>query len=203
MRASLGNFFISQPPGSLVVMDASKWTEKTRAAVSAADEAAQRAGCSQVEPVHVAAATLDDPVGIARAAVLRASGGDEGTVAALRRTLQRVASKLPTVRPPPSEPPSISPALAKVLRGALRRMESRHDVYMAMDTLWMACLDDSKARARKASHSQRFGPQPALPGLLLGPWSPAHRVSLGAHAMRAACTHARRGGCAWKHLPRA
>lgn len=138
------------------VMDASKWTEKTRAAVSAAAEAAQRAGCSQVEPVHVAVATLDDPAGIARAAVLRASGDDEGAVAALRRTLQRVASKLPTVRPPPSEAPSISPALVKVLRSALRRMESRKDAYMAMDTLWMACLEDSKVR--EAQYSQAWAP---------------------------------------------
>ena len=132
------------------LMDPSKWTEKTRSALNAAAESAHRAGCPQLEAVHVAIAALDDPAGVARAAVLRAAGGDDGAVQSLRRTLQRVASKLPSVRPPPVESPSASQSFQKVMQKASRKMEDRGDTFLAVDTLWLACLEDPKVRCAGA-----------------------------------------------------
>ena len=127
-------------------MDPAKWTEKTRSALNAAVEAAHHAGCPQLEPVHVALSALDDPAGVARAAVLRAAAGDDGAVQSLRRTLQRVASKLPCVKPPPVESPSASNQLQKVLYKASQRGKERGDSFLAVDTLWLACLEDPKVR---------------------------------------------------------
>jgi ATP-dependent Clp protease ATP-binding subunit ClpB len=127
-------------------MDPSQWTQKTSSAFSAAADAAQVAGHPQVEPLHVALTALEDAAGIARAAVLRAASGDEAAVASLRRTLARASSRLPAVRPPPDGTPSVSPALANVLRKAGAHMKQRGDSFLAVDTLWLACLEDSKVR---------------------------------------------------------
>jgi ATP-dependent Clp protease ATP-binding subunit ClpB len=138
-------------------MDPQHWTERTSSAISAAAEAAANAGHPQIEPLHVALAALEDGAGVARAAVLRAGGGDEGAVASLRRTLGRATGRLPAVRPPPEGTPSASPSLVKVLRRAAARMKERGDTFLAVDTLWLACLEDSKVRdARSCAPSMRF-----------------------------------------------
>jgi ATP-dependent Clp protease ATP-binding subunit ClpA len=128
-------------------MDPQHWTERTSSAISAAADAAAVAGHPQIEPLHVALAALEDAAGVARAAVLRAGGGDEGAVASLRRTLARAAGRLPAVRPPPEGTPSASPSLVKVLRRGATRMKERGDTFLAVDTLWLACLEDPKVRS--------------------------------------------------------
>jgi ATP-dependent Clp protease ATP-binding subunit ClpB len=127
-------------------MDPQHWTERTSSAISAAADAAAVAGHPQIEPLHVALAALEDAAGVARAAVLRAGGGDESAVASLRRTLARAAGRLPAVRPPPEGTSSASPSLVKVLRRGATRMKERGDTFLAVDTLWLACLEDPKAR---------------------------------------------------------
>ncbi len=142
-------------------MDPSHWTERTSAAISAAADAAAEAGHPQIEPLHVALAALEDANGVARAAVARAASGDDAAAASLRRTLARAAGRLPAVRPPPEGTPSASPALAKALRRAANKMKERGDTFLAVDTLWGACLEDAKvrtralvaARARAAAHA--------------------------------------------------
>lgn len=96
-------------------MDTSKWTEKTQAALHSAVELAKSGGNSEVSPLHCAIALLDDPAGMARAAVLRAS--NEESLASLRRTLTRACAHLPVVKPKPSSP-SVSQALLKCLNKA-------------------------------------------------------------------------------------
>ena len=127
-------------------MDPAKWTEKTSSAIAAAAEAASSAGNAQIEPLHVASAALDDKTGVARAAVLRASKGDESALASLRRTLAAAAKRLPAVRGASGQQPSASPALSKVLSRCSSRMKERGDTFLSVDTLWLECLNDNKAR---------------------------------------------------------
>jgi ATP-dependent Clp protease ATP-binding subunit ClpB len=136
-------------------MDPAKWTERTTSALSAAAEAAGEAGHAQIEPLHVAAAALDDKQGVARAAVLRAVRGDEAALASLRRTLAAATKRLPAVRGASAGQPSASPALSKVLSRASSRMKERGDTFLSVDTLWLECLNDTKVRSCWAPCSHR------------------------------------------------
>ena len=128
-------------------MDPARWTELTTSAVSAAAEAAAEAGNAQIEPLHVAAALLQDKQGVSQAAVLRAARGDEAALASLRRTLQAAVKRLPAVRGANAGQPSASPALSKVLSRSATRMKQRGDSYLAVDVLWAECLNDAKVRS--------------------------------------------------------
>ena len=80
-------------------MDQKNWTQKVRQAIQQAIETAREAGHPQLTALHLAVALLEDPDGLAKQAVLRAS--NEQTYLSLLRVLKKRLVRLPSVSPLP------------------------------------------------------------------------------------------------------
>ena len=80
-------------------MDQQNWTQKVRQAIQQAIETAREAGHPQLTALHLAVALLEDPEGLAKQAVLRAS--NEQTYLSLLRVLKKRLVRLPSVSPLP------------------------------------------------------------------------------------------------------
>lgn len=80
-------------------MDQQNWTQKVRQAIQQAIETARDSGHPQLTALHLAVALLEDPGGLAKQAVLRAS--NEQTYLSLLRVLKKRLVRLPSVSPSP------------------------------------------------------------------------------------------------------
>ena len=80
-------------------MNQQNWTQKVRQSIQQAIETAREAGHPQLTALHLAVALLEDPEGLAKQAVLRAS--NEQTYLSLLRVLKKRLVRLPSVSPLP------------------------------------------------------------------------------------------------------
>jgi ATP-dependent Clp protease ATP-binding subunit ClpB len=119
------------------MIDPNHMTEKTRAALVAAQEMAGERGHSQVDPIHLAQALFADDDGLARRLAEKA-GAD---VVALRAALQRQLDQLPRQDPPPPQV-GLGGDLTRVIQAAQKEQKNRNDSHLAVEHLLLALADD-------------------------------------------------------------
>ncbi|KIM30373.1 hypothetical protein M408DRAFT_21891 [Serendipita vermifera MAFF 305830] len=129
------------------------FTEKTEATLAAAIQLAKDYANSQVQPVHLASAMLNEEAvpappgampkpGIQGTSLfvqaIQKAGGDQTVV---KRAIQRQLVRLPSQDPPP-EDISLSQATRKVLQEAQSLQKTMHDSYIAQDHLLLALIKE-------------------------------------------------------------
>src|SRR4051812_34684134 len=115
------------------MMDPNAFTEKTRAALVAAQQAAQEAHHPQVEPAHLAVALFADEGGLAG----RLAGKLGATAAAIAADRERELEKIPAQDPPPPQI-GLSADLAKVIQAGQDEQKKRKDSHLAVEHLVLA-----------------------------------------------------------------
>lgn len=119
-------------------MDPSKWTQKTIAAVNAAQQLASEHGHQQITPIHLCIVLFEDPEGLGKQAILNVA--NEETLRSILRLLKKQVVRLPSIDPPP-EQAELSPGLRKVLQQASKLQKQNNDGYLGVDTLLSALLE--------------------------------------------------------------
>jgi ATP-dependent Clp protease ATP-binding subunit ClpB len=129
------------------MLDANAFTEKTRAALVAAQQAAQEHRHPQVEPAHLASVLFADEGGLAGrlAEKLGASG------AALAADLAGELAKIPAQDPPPPQI-GLSADLAKVIQAGQDEQKKRKDSHLAVEHLVLALAKERRIGAVLARH---------------------------------------------------
>ncbi|RNL77676.1 ATP-dependent chaperone ClpB [Nocardioides marmorisolisilvae] len=115
-------------------MDGSKFTSRSVEVINAAHTAAVTAGNSQIEPVHLALALLNQENGLAPS-LLEKAGVD---VVALGHLLEKDAANLPSATGATVATPTASPALTRVLAKAVELATAMKDEYVATENLLRA-----------------------------------------------------------------
>jgi len=115
-------------------MDGSKFTSRSVEVINAAHNAAVTAGNTQIEPVHLALALLNQENGLAPSLLTKA-GAD---VVALGNTLEKQAADLPSATGATVSTPTASPALTRVLAKAVELATAMKDEYVATENLLRA-----------------------------------------------------------------
>ncbi|MBA3939249.1 MAG: AAA family ATPase, partial [Planctomycetes bacterium] len=115
------------------MFDPNTLTEKSRAALVAAQELAVSHQHAQVEPIHLATALFADDDGLAKRLADKAQAEPATIETALRRSL----SDLPKQQPPPAQM-GMSGELSKVLTAAAKEQKSRGDSHLAIEHLLLA-----------------------------------------------------------------
>src|SRR5690349_6872543 len=115
-------------------MDGSKFTSRSVEVINAAHTAAVTAGNTQIEPVHLALALLNQENGLAPSLLTKA-GVD---VVALGHTLEKEAANLPSATGATVAAPTASPALTRVLAKATELAAAMKDEYVATENLLRA-----------------------------------------------------------------
>ena len=119
-------------------MDTNKFTEKTNAVLFAAQQLAFTNSNTQISPLHVLLAMIQDKDSIVRTVFSKLNGNVE-TTASYTQTL---INRLPKQDPPPPEP-SPSNLLLKALKKALELQRGNGDSYLAVDHLLVALAEDA------------------------------------------------------------
>jgi ATP-dependent Clp protease ATP-binding subunit ClpB len=140
-----------------------KFTTAASEALAAALQAAATAGNPQLEPVHVLAALLGQPNGIA-AGLLDALGVDR---AALGRALTASAATLPSITGQSTAQPTVSRSLSAALSAAGSEAQALGDDYVSTEHLLLgiAAGQSSAAVALHAAGATRDAMAAALPGV--------------------------------------
>jgi len=114
-----------------------EFTDKTNSILLKSQELAREKHCTQLAPVHVALALLEDEDSLAKS-IYEKAGGDVGKI---ETGFKRLLSKVPQQNPPPND---ISPnhLFAQVLRSAVRHQKNNGDSHLALDHLILGLLDD-------------------------------------------------------------
>jgi ATP-dependent Clp protease ATP-binding subunit ClpB len=124
-------------------MDGNKFTRRSQEAIGSATEAATAAGNPSVEPVHLLAALIAQPDGIA-APLLRASGVDAETVA--QQTAAQLA-RLPAAAGSTVSSPSLGRGVVQVLKSAEQLADSLGDEFISTEHLMVGLATvDSTAK---------------------------------------------------------
>jgi ATP-dependent Clp protease ATP-binding subunit ClpB len=123
---------------------ADKFTTRSRSAIEAAQLAANVAGNTATEPIHLLVALLKDPEGTASTLIQKA-GHD---VSALAAKAELVQSGLPRATGSTVQQPGASAALTRVLAAALDLAASMSDEYVASEHLLIA-LATVESQAQK------------------------------------------------------
>ena len=124
------------------MLDPSTMTEKTRAALMAAQELAQAGKHAQVEPLHLAAALFDDQEGLTRRLAAKACADASAISSALKRSLE----ELPQQNPPPTQL-GFGADLMKVIQTGQREQKTRGDSHLAIEHLVIGMAADRKVGA--------------------------------------------------------
>ncbi|GBG79085.1 hypothetical protein CBR_g28800 [Chara braunii] len=119
-----------------------QFTYKTTEVLSAAHNLAEEMSHSQITPLHLAVALLNDADGIFQQSVKAAAGGRSDSLTTVERVLREALGKLPTQNPPPDEI-TASPALTKLIRRAQAVQRKKGDSHLAVDLLILAVLEES------------------------------------------------------------
>lgn len=109
-------------------------TEKAAQVFSAAVQAAQQRGHSQVMPAHLALALLEDKTGLTANILTRAGGNTSIAQQEIGKVLQKQASQ----QPPPS--PTLSQSLHAILQEADKLKLKQDDAYISVDHLLLAVI---------------------------------------------------------------
>ncbi|MFL6109672.1 MAG: ATP-dependent chaperone ClpB [Marmoricola sp.] len=115
-------------------MDGSKFTSRSVEVINAAHTAAVAAGNTQIEPVHLALALLNQENGLAPS-LLSKAGAD---VVTLGHVLEKDAANLPSATGATVSTPTASPALTRVLAKAVELATAMKDEYVATENLLRA-----------------------------------------------------------------
>jgi ATP-dependent Clp protease ATP-binding subunit ClpB len=117
-----------------------KFTQVVEKDLSEAAGLAQEEQHQQLQPLHLAIPMLEDPAGIFKQAVIKASGQD--AYAGLMRTLRKKLVRLPRIDPAPDD---VFPSkdFSAMLKKAQKLQKDRGDTYLGADTLLLALLGDS------------------------------------------------------------
>jgi ATP-dependent Clp protease ATP-binding subunit ClpB len=117
-----------------------KFTQVVEKYLSEAAGLAQEEQHQQLQPLHLAIPMLEDPGGIFKQAVIKASGQD--AYAGLMRTLRKRLVRLPRIDPAPDD---VFPSkdFSAMLKKAQKLQRDRGDTYLGADTLLLALLGDS------------------------------------------------------------
>src|SRR3954468_4633338 len=121
------------------MLDPNTLTEKSRAALVAAQELAQAHHHAQVEPAHLAVALFADGDGLARRLVEKC-GADGGQVEA---QLRKLIADIPSQSPPPTQV-GMSQDFNRILQAAQKDQKARGDTHLAVDHLAVALAEDRK-----------------------------------------------------------
>lgn len=111
-------------------------TEKAAEVFSAAIKSASESGHSQIMPVHLALALLEDESQLTVKVLERAGGNPGATIQEVKRLL----SKLPCQTPPPPQP-SLSSQLLKVLQDSEQVQKKQSDSFISVDHMLLAVLN--------------------------------------------------------------
>ena len=117
-------------------MDINRYTDKTREAIAAAQQAATRANNPQIEPEHVLLALAEQPEGIVPEILRKMNIDPAAVVTALRAEL----AKLPTAYG--GSEPGISPRLRAVAEAAESDAQRLKDEYVSTEHLLMAIASE-------------------------------------------------------------
>ena len=117
-------------------MNLNKFTQKAQEAVLAAQSTAQEANHSQVEPVHLLAALLEQEQGVTPQIVNRI--GVEGTE--LRRRVEEKLNELPRAVGATAQV-GLSRELSDIARQAEREASNMRDEYVSTEHLFLALID--------------------------------------------------------------
>ncbi|MFD6162878.1 ATP-dependent chaperone ClpB [Nocardia sp. NPDC060256] len=126
-------------------MDTSKLTEKSREALSEAQNAATRLGHSEVDGEHLLLALVDQPDGLVPR-LLDHAGAD---LDALRADLNRELARRPKVSGPGAAPGQVTVTrrLAALLASAEREAKRLKDSYVSVEHLIMALAEEGSGTA--------------------------------------------------------
>src|SRR5437016_60010 len=133
-------------------MDMNRFTEKAQEALIGAQERARQAGNPQIEGLHLLAALLADPGGVA-AAILRLVNANPDDV---RRRVEQDIAALPRVSGA-AEPPRPSAEFTAAIQRAQRSASQMGDEYVSVEHLLLALADDANTgRARSEEHTSEL-----------------------------------------------
>jgi ATP-dependent Clp protease ATP-binding subunit ClpB len=121
-------------------VDVNRLTQKSQAALQAAQSVAVRHGHQEVDGEHLLLALLDQPDGLVPR-LLAAAGGDADQ---LRESLATELERRPSVRGPGAEPGQvmISQRLARLLDTADRAAKRLKDEYVSVEHLLLALVEE-------------------------------------------------------------
>jgi ATP-dependent Clp protease ATP-binding subunit ClpB len=119
------------------MLDPNSFTEKSRAALVAAQERAGEAGHAMVEPSHLAAALFEDGDGLARHIALKA-GADASAIA---QDLERLVDEQPRQQPAPPQVGFGQDAM-RVIQAAQADQKKRGDSHLAVEHLLIGLAAD-------------------------------------------------------------
>src|SRR4051795_6013298 len=125
-------------------MNADRLTSKSQEAFSAAVSKANTDGSPQVDPLHLLAALLEQPEGIA-VPLLEAVGAD---VASIRSQTDQALARIPKASGSSVAPPSLSRQLAITITTAETQAAKLGDEYVSTEHLLAALADDGGDAAR-------------------------------------------------------
>ena len=134
-------------------MDLSKFTERSRGFVLAAQTIATRENHQRLTPDHVLKALMDDAEGLATNLIVRAGGNPEGIVAYVDQAL----AKMPKVTGDAAQA-YLDQATAKVLAEAEALAKKAGDTFVPVERLLMA-LGMVKSGAKQALAAGKVTPQ--------------------------------------------
>ena len=134
-------------------MDLSKFTERSRGFVLAAQTIATRENHQRLTPDHVLKALMDDTEGLATNLIVRAGGNPEGIVAYVDQAL----AKMPKVTGDAAQA-YLDQATAKVLAEAEALAKKAGDTFVPVERLLMA-LGMVKSGAKQALAAGKVTPQ--------------------------------------------
>ena len=120
-------------------MNSESFTEKTLSIIQKAQEFAQSSSHSQVVPLHLAIALLEDDQSFLKSVVSKCGADPQ----LLDRKFKSAAVKLPVQSPPPDEI-AMSQKAMKVLRKADELRKKQEDHHIAVDHLLLALLEDDE-----------------------------------------------------------
>lgn len=121
-------------------MDPNKLTQKVADLINAARDIALEEQNQELRPLHLAVVFFEDPEGVAKQAVLKATNGNQDALQSLQRQLRRNVNKLPKQEPAPDEV-FMGGELKKVFNAAVKLQKEKEDAYLGADTLLMALVE--------------------------------------------------------------
>ncbi|KAF9918201.1 hypothetical protein BX616_009919 [Lobosporangium transversale] len=129
-----------------------QFTEKTEKTLAQAQELAREFANSQITPIHIASAMMDEtdegPGSSLLKSIINKAGGmpDE-----IERAFKKLLVRLPTQNPAPLEV-SLSPQTAQLLRKAQEHQKKQKDSYISIDHLILALMDDATCWKALSEH---------------------------------------------------
>ncbi|KAK3817194.1 MAG: AAA ATPase domain-containing protein [Benniella sp.] len=120
-----------------------QFTEKTERTIAQAQECAREFANSQITPIHIALAMLDEtsegPGSSLLKSIINKAGGIPEEI---ERAFKKLLVRLPTQNPPPIEV-SFSPQAVQILRKAQEHQKKQKDSYISVDHVILALMDDA------------------------------------------------------------